>query len=168
MDREDKPIFLCVSLSGYKETRDKPTHCKLRTSQSCTRRLHVPYEIKKTMTGTQLQDGQSGLPTTQSTQSYWHKNPSTVLLGHRTTEKLPPTADVVVVGTGITGTFAARELVAGGRGVVHVEAREACWGATGRVSNEAIFYLYACSESPGETEAREFLVHTFEQGTNTC
>jgi glycine/D-amino acid oxidase-like deaminating enzyme len=43
-------------------------------------------------------------------------------------------ADVVIVGSGITGAFAARELVKGGRKVVMLEAREACWGATGRVS----------------------------------
>lgn len=58
-------------------------------------------------------------------------------MGHRTTAELPKTADVVVVGSGITGSFAARELVLrGGDGldVVVVEAREACWGATGRVS----------------------------------
>ncbi|KAK2603679.1 hypothetical protein QQS21_004153 [Conoideocrella luteorostrata] len=84
------------------------------------------------MTGTKLQAGQSGPPTAESTHSYWHKDPSTVLLNHRTTETLPPTADVVIVGTGITGAFAARELVGGRRSVLHLEAREACWGATGR------------------------------------
>lgn len=88
------------------------------------------------MTGIPNQDGlgQAELPTPNSTHSYWHRDPSKKLLGHRTSEDLPSTADVVVVGSGITGTFAARELVAGGRGVVMLESREACWGATGRVS----------------------------------
>lgn len=86
------------------------------------------------MTAQKLQDGQSGLPTQKSTHSYWHKEPSKALLGHRTTEEIPQTADVVVIGSGIAGTFAARELVNGGKGVVLFEAREACWGATGRVS----------------------------------
>ncbi|KAI1812880.1 FAD dependent oxidoreductase [Poronia punctata] len=73
------------------------------------------------------------LPTPNSTHSYWHRDPSKILLNHRTTEHLPSTADVVVVGSGISGTFAARELVeAGGRDVLLLEAREACWGATGR------------------------------------
>ncbi|KAI1365863.1 FAD dependent oxidoreductase [Xylaria arbuscula] len=72
------------------------------------------------------------LPTPNSTHSYWHRDPSKKLLGHRTTEDLPSTADVVVIGSGICGAFAARELVAGGRSVVMLEAREACWGATGR------------------------------------
>ena len=34
-------------------------------------------------------------------------------MGHRTTEELPAVADVVVVGSGITGAFAARSLVSG-------------------------------------------------------
>ncbi|KAI0459958.1 FAD dependent oxidoreductase [Xylaria acuta] len=72
------------------------------------------------------------LPSPNSTHSYWHRDPSKTLLNHRTTQDLPATADVVVIGSGISGTFAARELVAGGRGVVMLEAREACWGATGR------------------------------------
>ncbi|KAI1352163.1 FAD dependent oxidoreductase [Xylaria sp. FL0043] len=72
------------------------------------------------------------LPTPNSTHSYWHRDPSKRLLNHHTTENLPSTADVVVIGSGISGTFAARELVAGGRSVVMLEAREACWGATGR------------------------------------
>ncbi|KAJ6440289.1 hypothetical protein O9K51_06079 [Purpureocillium lavendulum] len=84
------------------------------------------------MTASSLQDGQAELPTPRSTRSYWHREPSKKLLGHRSTADLPHTADVVVIGSGITGAFAARELVAGGRGVLMLEAREACWGATGR------------------------------------
>jgi cysteine synthase len=83
-------------------------------------------------------DGQSGLPVKNSTESYWHKEPSEKLLGHRTTPDLPQTADVVVVGSGITGTIAARTLLEKRPelNVVMLEAREACWGATGRVSRE--------------------------------
>ncbi|KAM3556465.1 hypothetical protein MY1884_005050 [Beauveria asiatica] len=84
------------------------------------------------MTQIKMQEGQAELPTPESTHSYWHHDPSPALLGHRTTDKLPEQADVVVVGSGITGAFAARELVDGGRDVVMLEAREACWGATGR------------------------------------
>lgn len=78
--------------------------------------------------------GQAELPTPKSTASYWHREPSEALLGHRSTEELPDVADVIIVGSGITGTFAARELLKGARGVLMLEAREACWGATGRVS----------------------------------
>ncbi|XWX01908.1 hypothetical protein V2A60_009938 [Cordyceps javanica] len=84
------------------------------------------------MTQIKLQEGQAELPTPESTHSYWHHSPSPELLGHHTTDELPAEADVVVVGSGITGAFAARELVEGGRNVLMLEAREACWGATGR------------------------------------
>ena len=78
----------------------------------------------------------SGLPVPNSTHSFWHSEPNEFLFGHRTTPELPAEAGVVIVGSGITGTSAARFLVEdpryGGRSVVMLEAREACWGATGR------------------------------------
>ncbi|SPJ74743.1 uncharacterized protein FTOL_04474 [Fusarium torulosum] len=77
-------------------------------------------------------NGRAGPPSSNSTRSYWHRDPSKQLLGHRTTDALPSTADVVIIGSGITGTFAARELVGGHQKIVMLEAREACWGATGR------------------------------------
>lgn len=85
------------------------------------------------MTGVTVKEGQAELPTPHSSRSFWHQQPSKLLLGHRTTERLPASADVIVIGTGIAGAFAARELVAQGRKVLMLEAREACWGATGRV-----------------------------------
>jgi FAD dependent oxidoreductase len=85
----------------------------------------------------------ASLPTPSSTASFWHREPSRLLLGHRSTCELPRSADVVVVGSGIAGAFAAWCLLAetetetemgmGKRSVVMMEAREACWGATGRV-----------------------------------
>ncbi|KAJ4347779.1 hypothetical protein N0V95_005125 [Ascochyta clinopodiicola] len=76
------------------------------------------------------------LPTPTSSNSFWHSEPNEFLLGHRTTEQLPAEADIVIVGSGITGTSAARYLAederAQGRSIVLLEAREACWGATGR------------------------------------
>lgn len=47
-----------------------------------------------------------GLPSPNPTKSYWLKELSPVLEGHRTTEELPGRADVVVVGSGVTGAFA--------------------------------------------------------------
>lgn len=76
------------------------------------------------------------LPSQQSTLSYWLREPSKALLGHRSTEDLPSYTDVVVVGSGIAGSFGARELVQGGKNVLMLEAREACSGATGRVSTD--------------------------------
>ena len=87
------------------------------------------------MTGVTMKEGQAELPTPHSSRSFWHQKPSRLLLGHHTTEGLPASADVIVIGTGIAGAFAARELVAQGRKVLMLEAREACWGATGRVRN---------------------------------
>ncbi|CAM6114781.1 unnamed protein product [Calypogeia fissa] len=88
------------------------------------------------MTGETVSSGQATLPSTKSTASFWHSQPSVGLIGHRTTEHLPQTADVVIIGSGITGAFAAHYLAdeEGGKGlnVVMLEAREACWGATGR------------------------------------
>ncbi|KAI0196618.1 FAD dependent oxidoreductase [Xylaria flabelliformis] len=78
------------------------------------------------------QSTRAELPSPNSTHSYWHRDPSKLLFNHRTTPDLPSTADVIVIGSGISGTFAARELTAAGRSVVMLEAREACWGATGR------------------------------------
>ncbi|KAI1500791.1 FAD dependent oxidoreductase [Biscogniauxia marginata] len=82
----------------------------------------------------QLLNGQSGLPVANPTKSYWHKEPSAQLLGHRTTSELPRSADVAIVGSGITGAFAAHFLreKRPDLNIVMVEAREACWGATGR------------------------------------
>lgn len=89
----------------------------------------------------ELLDGQSGLPVDNPTKSYWHREPSEKLLDHRTTKELPRSADVVIVGSGITGSFAAHFLKEKrpDLNVVMLEAREACWGATGRVSNTGVF-----------------------------
>ena len=82
------------------------------------------------------------LPTPASSSSFWHSEPDAFLLGHRTTPALPADADVVIVGSGITGASAARYLAADerarGRRIVVLEAREACWGATGRVSSPPV------------------------------
>jgi hypothetical protein len=79
------------------------------------------------------------LPSPNPTRSFWLSEPDGFLLGHRTTEELPEYAQMVIVGSGITGASAARWLVeeepglASEGGVLMLEAREACWGATGRV-----------------------------------
>lgn len=89
------------------------------------------------MTGSTSIPGQSTLPTPKSTDSFWHSEPSQILLGHRTTPSLPAEADVIIIGSGISGASAAHFLsqddVGKDLNVVMLEAREACWGATGRV-----------------------------------
>ncbi|ORY68753.1 FAD dependent oxidoreductase [Pseudomassariella vexata] len=110
------------------------------------------------MATTQLLNGQSGLPVDNSTKSYWHSAPSEKLMGHRTTEQLPHSADVVIVGSGITGAFAAHclkeqrpEL-----DVVMLEAREACWGATGRNGGHCQPAMYAAKPHIASFELRTF------------
>ncbi|CAP72609.1 uncharacterized protein PODANS_2_410 [Podospora anserina S mat+] len=79
---------------------------------------------------------QAGLPSANPTSSYWLREPNTLLLGHRSTPDLPEEADIVIIGSGITGAFAARSLLQDyscNKKVVMLEAREACGGATGRV-----------------------------------
>ncbi|KAI0545495.1 FAD dependent oxidoreductase [Xylaria curta] len=79
-------------------------------------------------------DSPAGLPVDNPSKSYWLTEPSEILLGHRTTKDLPQAADVVIVGSGITGAFAAHCLKekAPDLNVVMLEARETCSGATGR------------------------------------
>lgn len=88
------------------------------------------------------------LPNPDSTKSFWHSEPSPLLTAHRTTRDLPSKADVVIIGSGITGASVAHHLLnddstyqlakpglqhmKDGFKVVMLEAREACWGATGR------------------------------------
>ncbi|CAK7239063.1 MAG: hypothetical protein STHCBS139747_000485 [Sporothrix thermara] len=79
----------------------------------------------------------SGLPSDNPSTSYWLQDLSPLLLGHRTTPDLPDKVDVVVVGSGITGSFAADALLEDivddkTKTVLLLEAREACSGATGR------------------------------------
>lgn len=88
----------------------------------------------------------AGLPSRNPTKSYWLREPEESLLGYRGTADLPETADVVVVGSGITGAFAARFLLEAGGGdgrVVMLEAREACAGATGRVSLSSFSFVFS-------------------------
>jgi lysine/ornithine N-monooxygenase len=91
------------------------------------------------MTGDKYLPERASLPTPNSTKSFWHSEPSKVLLGHRTTPSLPLKADIVIIGSGISGASAAlhlrEELNSKDLNVVMLEAREACWGATGRVSS---------------------------------
>ncbi|KAB5577680.1 FAD dependent oxidoreductase [Coniochaeta sp. 2T2.1] len=121
----------------------------------------------------EVADGQSGLPTPNSTRSYWHKDPSRKLYGHRTTENLPETADTVIVGSGITGAFAAHFLKHGDAAndkVVMLEAREACWGATGRNGGHCQPIVYASKPriAAFELETYHFLKSFIEENGIPC
>lgn len=94
----------------------------------------------------------AGLPVANSSKSFWHSEPNEFLTGHRTTDNLPAYADVVIIGSGITGTSAARYLCNDERvkdaQIVMLEAREACWGATGRVRLSSSVLLLSLLMSP--------------------
>ncbi|KAJ6493199.1 DAO-domain-containing protein [Mycena sanguinolenta] len=68
--------------------------------------------------------------------SYWLQGVrASPLLDHRTTEHLPKSAEVVIIGSGMTGTMTAYELLTRlnpPKSIVVLEARELCSGATGR------------------------------------
>lgn len=112
------------------------------------------------MTAHEHNPNRAPLPSVKSTNSYWHKDPSKILIGLRSTKELPTNADVVIVGSGIAGAFAAWELLKGGDGngngiksLVMLEAREVCWGATGRVSPPPSSYS---SPYPKKKTSRRF------------
>lgn len=77
-----------------------------------------------------------GLPVEDPCLSFWLQGTrSSPLLGHRTTDSLPDTAEVAIIGSGLSGTATAYYLFDGPnppKSVVMLEAREACDGATGR------------------------------------
>ncbi|KIW13150.1 hypothetical protein PV08_08337 [Exophiala spinifera] len=77
-------------------------------------------------------------PHPQPMTSYW-LSAAADLANHRTTESLPTEADVVIIGSGYSGSAAAYFLATGSRdgntkrpSTVILEARQVCSGATGR------------------------------------
>ena len=82
----------------------------------------------------------AGFPHPKPTLSFWLQGTrSNTLIGHRTTQTIPNAADVVIIGAGMSGAATAYNLFrehtpVGGAlpNVVIIEAREACYGATGR------------------------------------
>ncbi|CAD0106065.1 unnamed protein product [Aureobasidium uvarum] len=78
----------------------------------------------------------ASLPSKDASASFWHTEPK--LLGHRTTTDLPRHTDIVVVGSGISGASVVHHVFEELRNaevkkeVLVLEAREVCWGATGR------------------------------------
>jgi len=89
-----------------------------------------------TPTPARYQNKPASLPCTNSSASFWHSEPNQFLLNHHTTPDLPSKADIIIVGSGITGASVARYLTsdarAAGLDILLLEAREICWGATGR------------------------------------
>ncbi|KAI5839931.1 FAD dependent oxidoreductase-like protein [Morchella snyderi] len=95
-----------------------------------------------------------GLPPPSSTASFWHSEPSDFLHNHRTTPSVPTDADTVIIGSGLAGATTARYLYESADpadpapAVVMLEARQACWGATGRNGGHCKASLYTLSRLP--------------------
>ncbi|KAJ6497959.1 FAD dependent oxidoreductase [Mycena vitilis] len=81
-------------------------------------------------------DRPPGYPQPNPSLSFWLQGArSSPLLGHRSTEALPATTDITIIGSGLSGAATAYFLLMGSdppRKVLLLEAREACDGATGR------------------------------------
>ena len=78
----------------------------------------------------------SGFPKDEGASvSYWLRGvEGDPLLKHRTTSQLPGKADVVIIGSGVSGTVTAKHCIERWpeKTIVVLEARDFCSGATGR------------------------------------
>ena len=125
---------------------------------------HPPFATQhfhRTATAFSLMDAQAipppGLPRANPTVSYWQK-PESSLAHHRSTDVLPATADVVIIGSGITGASAAFHLLthpSPPASVVLLEARAACSGATGRNGGHTKHASYGSFLNTAETFGTE-------------
>lgn len=90
-----------------------------------------------------------GLPHPHPTKAYWQTPPHPIA-DHRTTPDLPPAAEYVIIGSGITGASIAHKLLQKqpDASMVMLEARQASSGATGRNGGHcrAGWYLYFADE----------------------
>ncbi|KAG8742949.1 hypothetical protein FRC10_000737 [Ceratobasidium sp. 414] len=78
-----------------------------------------------------------GIPSLPTTRSHWQETiPEAARLRHASSTALPDHADIVIIGSGITGTLVARALLehpnVADLKIVMVEARDVCAGATSR------------------------------------
>ncbi|PVH70932.1 FAD dependent oxidoreductase-like protein [Cadophora sp. DSE1049] len=107
------------------------------------------------------------LPHANPTSSFWQENPLHPELVNIQSAKLPQSADIVIIGSGISGASVAytilNECLAIGkpRHVVILEGRTICSGATGRNGGHikvTTFYEYAIYKKRfGATDARKIL-----------
>ncbi|KAJ7837125.1 DAO-domain-containing protein [Mycena leptocephala] len=102
--------------------------------------------------------------------SYWLQNVrASPLLDHRTTEELPKSAEIVIIGSGMSGTLIAYELLTRPnppKSIMILEARELCSGATGRNAGHCKPDQYRgfakYSKLCGAEQAKKLLEHEFE------
>jgi hypothetical protein len=103
---------------------------KLRLSVAALRTLAATYEELA-----RRAERVAGLPVDNPSRPYW-TIPLSPIAKEGAHDQLPYQADVVIIGTGITGTSIARALLRTERPspikVVMLEARDVCSGATAR------------------------------------
>lgn len=76
-----------------------------------------------------------GLPVPDASKSYWIEETDSPIKGYRSAAGVPSEADVVIIGSGYTGTSVAANILLehwSRKSVVMLEARDVCSGATGR------------------------------------
>lgn len=107
--------------------------------------------------------GPSGLPSPNPTQSFWQTSHPNALAHHRSTPSLPTKVDVVVIGTGISGTFAVNELLSSPSStgsdhlsVLALEARTLCSAATGRNGGHLQPLIHSAHSGIIDFELRNF------------
>ena len=81
-----------------------------------------------------------GLPRDHPVQSYW-QDPPDAIADHRTSPDLPSQADIVIIGSGISGATIAYNLLSADPtlNIVLLEARQAASGASGRNGRVSLF-----------------------------
>lgn len=85
-----------------------------------------------------------GIPIANASVPFW-AIPRSPLASHGSTDPLPAEADVLVIGSGITGASFVREFLGScdpSCSVVMLDAREVCYGATGRNGGHVCPPLY--------------------------
>jgi hypothetical protein len=132
-------LHLCYCLTSLSTTMTA-IHSSIRESYLGLKAL-VKEVIEDSADLTALQariNANPGIPVSNPTTSFWLRDPPFPDLVDMRSRTLPRSADVVIIGSGITGASVARvilsECAAMGinRRVVMVEARQTCSGATGR------------------------------------
>lgn len=106
----------------------------IRTGLGVLRTLSADYQAL-----TDRANAPPGLPVESPTDPYWLENPPFPELVNVQSPELPKEADIVIIGSGITGAAVARTILHECRRkgendtrVVVLEARQICSGATGR------------------------------------
>jgi hypothetical protein len=84
------------------------------------------------------------LPRVNPTISYWQDPPDPEVADYLSSAQVPEIADTVIIGSGITGSLVAWNLLQSSNhgSIIMLEARQACSGATGRNGNSFSIKIY--------------------------